>query len=840
MSSQYSSPLFPGIAQFFDANGAPLAGGQLAIYLEGMSTFAQVWSEPTLTQPQTNPIVLDAAGRGVAWVAPGTYTAVLTDANGVIQWSLPAGITVGSGGGSGPVGNSSAFPTGTDSGSVNNIVWVPVTGSYPTLSTQMVVAVQSVAQANTGPTTFTWNGTDYPLLGQNGLALQGGELIPGANLLVLAQGGSSGVSSFQIVANPGGALPVVLPSQSNQAVNLGALAASKGATLVNYNSGATGVTTRSVAARLADWPSVMDFGADPTGVSDSSAAFQAALTAYQTVFIPEGNYFINSLLSSQGNVLVGAGSQSVKIFATSNGFLSASLGANAGMEISGMTVAQSDTGAVGTAFSVTATAAGAGTVVFSDVIIGGNASNPNALTGSFATDVSLISTDGAEFTNCQFTSMAGAVSSTHVTINGTASITSFQTVFTSCTFTLGEYGVYVGNGTTSYVQGVVFVGCQFVSIHNQSVFWDNSASGFLADWLSLNGCLLSGNTTILYVNNLLHFQMNGCYVLSAEAASGTNPVQVECSTCSSGLIVGNSFYAGNTPTAIGLSISGSGTGGLNISGNSFLYYNGSGAIPIQTASDTSGNQIYNNGYTACNNNSIAGSNLVFDSTQNNYSGVLSNLPIYVGSSPIGPANALALGLRQPANGDNTLMMMRATDTSPTGYFLRFVNNANSTNLFAADVNGNLVANEAEINTLVCAGSAQVDSLSCSGAATFSPGTSGNQGINFSQLANGSLTISANTLGATNSGTLQGTSGGSVVWTMPEQGVYKKFVAYLNNYQNTTKTEQSITFPTAFSNPPNLIATGSVSSESPQFLVSSVILPISTSFGVSGLIIIEGI
>ena len=41
---------------------------------------------------------------------------------------------------------------------------------------------------------------------------------------------------------------------------------------------------------------VLDYGADPTGVADSSAAIQAALTARQQVYIPAGTYLINTAL----------------------------------------------------------------------------------------------------------------------------------------------------------------------------------------------------------------------------------------------------------------------------------------------------------------------------------------------------------------------------------------------------------------------------------------------------------------------------------------------------------------------------------------------------------------
>ena len=49
--------------------------------------------------------------------------------------------------------------------------------------------------------------------------------------------------------------------------------------------------------------------------------------------------------------------------------------------------------------------------------------------------------------------------------------------------------------------------------------------------------------------------------------------------------------------------------------------------------------------------------------------------------------------------------------------------------------------------------------------------------------------------------LAGTTAGAIDYTMPEQGTYKKFVAYANAYENDTATNQTITFPVAFTNTP---------------------------------------
>jgi hypothetical protein len=53
-----------------------------------------------------------------------------------------------------------------------------------------------------------------------------------------------------------------------------------------------------------------------------------------------------------------------------------------------------------------------------------------------------------------------------------------------------------------------------------------------------------------------------------------------------------------------------------------------------------------------------------------------------------------LGAKQLTNGDSSILLQRNTDTAPSGKFLKFINNANSAELFTVDVLGNIMANGA--------------------------------------------------------------------------------------------------------------------------------------------------
>lgn len=55
-------------------------------------------------------------------------------------------------------------------------------------------------------------------------------------------------------------------------------------------------------------------------------------------------------------------------------------------------------------------------------------------------------------------------------------------------------------------------------------------------------------------------------------------------------------------------------------------------------------------------------------------------------------------------------------------------------------------------------------------------------------------------------TLSGTTAGSIVWSQPLQGAsWKKFVGHATAYENNTAVNQTITFTTAFTNTPTIIA-----------------------------------
>jgi len=75
------------------------------------------------------------------------------------------------------------------------------------------------------------------------------------------------------------------------------LALSSGSSTVGFLQAGTSAVATTVQAKLRESVSVLDFGADPTGVADSKIAFQNAITASRNVYVPTGTYSIGSNIS---------------------------------------------------------------------------------------------------------------------------------------------------------------------------------------------------------------------------------------------------------------------------------------------------------------------------------------------------------------------------------------------------------------------------------------------------------------------------------------------------------------------------------------------------------------
>ena len=84
---------------------------------------------------------------------------------------------------------------------------------------------------------------------------------------------------------------------------------SNGSSLVGFIASGFGAIARTAQAKMRDVVSVKDFGAVGDGVTDDTAAFQAAILAHECVDIPSGTYILSQKISvlNRGLTLKGAG-----------------------------------------------------------------------------------------------------------------------------------------------------------------------------------------------------------------------------------------------------------------------------------------------------------------------------------------------------------------------------------------------------------------------------------------------------------------------------------------------------------------------------------------------------
>jgi len=81
-----ASIFIPPQVQYIDANGEPMVGGKIYTYETDMSTPRATYTDYSATVPNTNPVILDSAGRAAIWIS-GAYGIRVTDANDVPVYS---------------------------------------------------------------------------------------------------------------------------------------------------------------------------------------------------------------------------------------------------------------------------------------------------------------------------------------------------------------------------------------------------------------------------------------------------------------------------------------------------------------------------------------------------------------------------------------------------------------------------------------------------------------------------------------------------------------------------------------------------------------------------------
>ena len=270
------SPIGGFAAQFFDNNGVILSGGKIYTYAAGTTTPQATYTSAAGVTPHANPIILDSAGRvpgGEIWLTDGlVYKFVIETANSIL------------------IGSYDNI-TGVNSNFVNYTVQ------------------EEIITATAGQTVFNLSTINYTP-GTNSLSVY----IDGVNQYV---GESyletdSNTVTFTSGVHVGGEVKFTTAIQTTTgAVN---------ASIVAYDPPFTGGVATNVQDKLEQYVSVKDFGAVGDGVTDDTAAIQAALNSgAKYVTLDEGTFLFSAITIPTGVILQGAGKGATILSSTSTG-----------------------------------------------------------------------------------------------------------------------------------------------------------------------------------------------------------------------------------------------------------------------------------------------------------------------------------------------------------------------------------------------------------------------------------------------------------------------------------------------------------------------------------------
>jgi hypothetical protein len=174
----------------------------------------------------------------------------------------------------------------------------------------------------------TWGTIGGPITAQPDLwnELQGKQTVIATGTQAQYLRGDGSLSTFPATMPPTphaaahgilGTDPVALAASQIAGLAASATSDATKAQNINYVQGSAGSVQRTVASKLAEAVSVLDFGADPTGTNDSTAAIQAAINYAASsavgnvpggkVIIPKGEYIVSERTTTISDASTGAG-----------------------------------------------------------------------------------------------------------------------------------------------------------------------------------------------------------------------------------------------------------------------------------------------------------------------------------------------------------------------------------------------------------------------------------------------------------------------------------------------------------------------------------------------------
>ena len=264
------SPVGGVAVQFFTNSGAVLTGGKIFTYAAGTTTPQATFTNASGSTSHSNPIILDASGRvpsGEIWLTDGfAYKFLLKDANDVLI------------------------------GTYDNISGI--NSNFVNFTSQQEIQTATASQTVFTLTTMQYQpGTNSLTVYVDGVNQYG----PGASYAYLET--NSTTVTFISGLHVGAEVKFTSVQQATSSAT--------SADQVSYLPAGTGAVATNVQDKLRQTVSVKDFGAVGDGVTDDTAAVQAAIDfcVGKRLYFPRGVYLCTATINVvRGIVIYGDGS----------------------------------------------------------------------------------------------------------------------------------------------------------------------------------------------------------------------------------------------------------------------------------------------------------------------------------------------------------------------------------------------------------------------------------------------------------------------------------------------------------------------------------------------------
>lgn len=255
-------------SQFIDSAGQPLASGTVGFYFPGTLNPKPTFQDAAGTIANTNPVALDSRGQALIW-GSGVYRQIVKDASGVTIWDqvtedANAGLT----------------------GNITDAKFVSGVDFTPGITTQLTLPVAPASAAN------IWAFFDAAYQADDQYSVSGTTLTLNSPIPVGVQEVNVKIGSTIAIGTVGNGSVTDASVAADAAIQSSKL---------SFLQGGGGAIARTIQSKLQDLVSVLDFGADPTGVADSAPAFRRALAAVAyggTLYIPTGKYLLDSAVNN--------------------------------------------------------------------------------------------------------------------------------------------------------------------------------------------------------------------------------------------------------------------------------------------------------------------------------------------------------------------------------------------------------------------------------------------------------------------------------------------------------------------------------------------------------------